>query len=208
MCGRYYADREFIPRLATLFEEEEIVTDEGFSFDGGHGAGSAAGGIHDICPDDNAVIIMSGDGKLKAARMKWGFRDDFHNSMVINARAETADSKPMFSESLKERRCLIPASGFYEWNASKTKYRFTGGGLMFLAGIYRQENGEDHYTILTTDANDSMRPVHNRMPVMIDRSEIRAWLTDGEMTKPLLERTQKELEKTSCSGQIELELPV
>ena len=107
MCGKYYADREFIPRLSTLFKENEIIQDPELReewnrvlYDG-----------FDVSPTDKAVTISSSEDGLLASKMKWGFRDPYHDSLVINARAETASEKQMFSESVRERRCVIPASG-------------------------------------------------------------------------------------------------
>ena len=73
------------------------------------------------------------------------------NSLVINARAETATGKPLFRESIGSRRCLIPSTGFYEWDRNKRKYLFTlpGEPVLYMAGLYDRRDGEDCYCILT-----------------------------------------------------------
>ena len=235
MCGKYYADREFIPHLSTLFKEQGIVPDpelreewERVLCEESNGQDMTGVSDHDqildVSPTDRAFVISQSEGGLIATKMKWGFRDPFHDSLVINARSESAAEKPMFAESVRERRCVIPASGYYEWDRSKSRYRFTrpDGGLVLLAGIYRQEittdkrgNTEDadelratepHFTILTAHANECMRPVHPRMPVMIDPVEIKTWIMDRSRTSELLCREQMELLREQDSGQIVLDL--
>ena len=282
MCGKYYADREFIPRLSTLFQDVGILPDTELREewdrvlceDGGHdvtesrnvfgcegvsgsssvsgcegvsGSGSVAGSegvagcegvsgsssdhdqILDVSPTDRAVVISQSEGGLIASKMKWGFRDPYHAGLVINARSESAAEKPMFAESVLERRCVIPASGYYEWDRSKSRYRFTrpDGGLVLLAGIFRQEIVTDlhrdpgyddkvrikeqqftepHFTILTAPANECMKPVHPRMPVTVDPDEIRKWIMDRGRIDELLGRDQMELLREQDSGQIVLDL--
>ena len=143
-----------------------------------------------------------------AKNMYWGFTNPYRKGLIINARAETAREKKLFADSIQNRRCIIPASGFYEWDAYKARFRFTApkGGLILLAGFYHEEQGTPRYTILTTEANESMRPVHDRMPVMIGRDEIRQWITDNEMLQACLERPQMELIREQDAGQIRMEL--
>ena len=198
MCGKYYKDREFIPRLNTLFSEEDIYPNEGLVLE--------QDGEPDVSPTDRSVIIhLSGDN-VTASDMEWGFRDPYHDSLVINVRAESLFEKKMFSESVQKRRCLIPASGYYEWDSAKARYRFSAadGELILLAGLYRQELGKERYTIITTEANDCMAPVHPRMPLMIDKSEIRKWLTDNEFVREALTRRQEELKRAQDAGQISM----
>ena len=207
MCGKYYADREFIPHLSTLFKENGIIVDrelkeewERVLLDETYDK--------DISPTERAVTISASKDGLVASKMKWGFRDPYHDTLVINARSETAAAKPMFRDSVRERRCVIPASGYYEWDRSKSRYRFTrpDGGLVLLAGIYRQELTEPHFTILTSEANDCMKPVHPRMPVTIGQDEIKRWITDQDSIDEILCRRQEELLREQDSGQMTLDL--
>ncbi|HXC76967.1 MAG TPA: SOS response-associated peptidase [Candidatus Acidoferrum sp.] len=145
--------------------------------------------------------------------MQWGlvpswskeFKPSFSS---INARAETASEKPLYRTPFKKRRCLVPASGFYEWQARagfKQPYLFTLNGreTFNFAGLYDiwyDKVGHEHYsyTILTTTPNDTMAGVHDRMPVILDADEEEDWLNpietpadlqllldpyDGKMTK-------------------------
>ena len=212
MCGKYYADREFIPHLSSLFKDigvtpdrelreewEKVLLEEDDSE-----------AVTDVNPTDKAITISLSDGGLVASKMKWGFRDPYHDTLVINARSESAAEKQMFAESIRERRCVIPASGYYEWDRSRSRYRFRrpDGGLVLLAGIYRNELAEPHFTILTAEANDCMKPVHPRMPVTIGQDEIKDWITDRNAAGEYISRRQEELERLQDSGQIAMDLGI
>ena len=200
MCGKYYKDREFIPRLNTLFREEGIYPGEELEMEQNKAL--------DVSPADVSVAIHMSDDDVTASEMEWGFRDPYHDSLVINARSESAFEKKMFRESVSRRRCVIPTSGYYEWDSAKARYRFSipDVGLVLLAGFYRKELGKDHYTILTTEANDCMSPVHPRMPLMIEQDEIRKWLTDDSFAREALKRKQIELSRVQDSGQISMDI--
>jgi putative SOS response-associated peptidase YedK len=118
---------------------------------------------------------------------KWGFvPEDWKNARPqINARVETADQKRTFSSSFRSRRCLVIADGFYEWKAMPTgkrvPYRFVlnDGEPFAMAGIYSREDGDDSpltFAILTTAANEAVRPVHHRMPVILPLRAEKSWL--------------------------------
>jgi len=115
--------------------------------------------------------------------MRWGF-EGYKGRPVINARSETALEKPMFQTSMRERRCLIPASGYYEWMKAegagrKTKYQFyTPGGSLYFAGFYRLEKNSvlPHFVILTRQAVGDAEAIHDRMPVILPEKHIEAWL--------------------------------
>ena len=207
MCGKYYKDREFIPKLSTLFREENITADSELRREL-EMAGAEDG--RDINPTDSSVVIFSSGGDITASDMKWGFRDPYHDTLVINARAESVFDRKMFADSIRARRCVIPASGYYEWDTARTRYKFSipDGGLTLLAGVYRLELGEPHYTVITTEANSCMKPVHSRMPVTVGQDEIEAWLTDDSTVSGFLSRQPEELTRTQDSGQISMNLGV
>ncbi len=91
----------------------------------------------------------------------------------------------------------IPAAGFYEWNQKKQKYTFCreGGDALFLAGCYRKYEDGDRFVILTTQANASMEPVHDRMPLILEREEAAAWLLEDGAAEGLLKKTPPPLER-------------
>lgn len=202
MCCRYYYE-DFEIELRELMKAEMVVKLSDLP------SVKAAG--RDVCPSQAAVVIHgesresgSRDGVIGASEMVWGFSNPVNKGLIINARAETAREKKTFAESIARRRCVIPASGFYEWDRHKAKFRFTPqeGGLLLLAGFYRLEQGTPRYTILTTEANESMIKVHDRMPVMIGRDEIRPWIEDDMRLPDFLGREQVPLVCEQDSGQI------
>jgi putative SOS response-associated peptidase YedK len=126
---------------------------------------------------------------------------------MINARSETSDVKPAFRSALKHRRCIIPANGFYEWREEAGKkhpiyVKSKGNNPMMFAGLWdlwkSPEGGEiGSSTILTTSANELIKPLHDRMPVILFPKDIELWLDlqvdDPEQLKPLLKPYPSEL---------------
>ncbi|MFV0364236.1 MAG: SOS response-associated peptidase [Suipraeoptans sp.] len=184
MCGRYYVDDETakeIERMVNKLDkrfEVKIKTD--------------------IYPTNSAPIIISNDKKeLALSHMNWGFSVT-GNSLVINAKTETITLRPMFSDSIKERRCLVPAKGFYEWNMQKEKASFesVSGGTLLLAGVYKLIENKICFVIITTEANDSVINTHERMPLTIPIDSVSKWLLADDEYQTLLKRVPEELTKT------------
>jgi putative SOS response-associated peptidase YedK len=200
MCCRYYYEDEIRERMQDLLDSQSIMADASLKAEPGR----------DVRPSDaSAVIYQRGNG-LAAGDMRWGFSNPYKKGLIINARAETAAEKNLFADSVAKRRCIIPASGFYEWDPYKARFRFTlpDGGLILMAGFWHEEQGTPRYTILTTEANGSMKPVHDRMPVMIGRDEIRPWITEDERISEFLERPQPRLVREQDSGQIRMDFGI
>ncbi len=115
--------------------------------------------------------------------MKWGFIHPSRGMLVFNTRSETAAEKPFFATSIDDRRCLIPASCYYEWQKAdgrKIKYAIRPKDeLLYMAGLYIRSSKEriPSFSILTMDAADSIKSIHARMPVMISQSKIADWLS-------------------------------
>lgn len=193
MCGRYYVDDE------TAREIERLVRnlDRRFQMKAG-----------DVCPARQAAVICADaeDRNLCLKQMYWGFPGPGQTQLVINARAESALEKKTFRDSVLCRRCIIPAKGFYEWNRKKEKYQFErkGGGLMFMAGFYNLYQAQEHFVILTTQANPSVRNVHDRMPLILEETEIESWLTERMETEGYLRRTPPLLDRRTDYEQITL----
>lgn len=128
-----------------------------------------------------------------AQLFNWGFPNFAKaNAVIINARCETLQEKPTFRKYLDSGRCIVPASGFYEWKAAsdpkqkKDKYliRSEGSRIMYFAGLYGSfldKTGirTNRFVIITTDANEQMSEIHSRMPVVLDKSEAMAWLDNA-----------------------------
>ena len=187
MCGRYHFSAELLDEIRDLTEQKDWKLELGVL-------------DRDIHPGDTApVITAAGDqgGSLRACRQKWGYPGPGGKGLVFNARSESVFEKRMFRESVSLRRAVVPVSWFYEWNKNKEKFTFTkeGSRILFLAGFYgRYEDGE-HFVILTTQANASMAPVHSRMPLVLEREQVREWILDSAKTKELLGQEPPQLER-------------
>ena len=114
---------------------------------------------------------------------------------MINARSETAAEKPLFRKPLLASRCVVPTTGFYEWNTAKEKFLFqyADSTVVYLAGLWEIFEGQRRYTILTTSPNQAVRAVHNRMPVLLSHDCVRAWLTDADAAIEMLRAEPPEL---------------
>src|SRR5262249_7486008 len=134
------------------------------------------------------------DGRRQLAQLRWGLipawaDDPAIGNRLINARAETAADKPSFRAAFRQRRCLIPATGYYEWmpgERRKPPY-FIGaadGRPPTFAGLgehwTKGEEPVESFAILTTEANEIMRPLHERMPVVVAAADFDGWLRDGD----------------------------
>lgn len=127
------------------------------------------------------VIATNRAGKESVFPMKWGF--SLRGKLIINARAETASEKPLFREAWKGHRCVIPVSGYYEWEHDKEKrpgqkYMLLpdDAGLIRLAGLYRMENGLPAFVVLTRPAAAPLRWMHDRMPLILTKESAEAWI--------------------------------
>ena len=125
---------------------------------------------------------------------------------MINARAESALEKRSFRESVLHRRCVIPARGFYEWNKEKEKFTFErpDRDVLFMAGCFCPFDGQDRFVILTTAANPSVSPVHSRMPLILERDELTAWVRDDTAAARLLEKAPVMLTRKTEYEQLRL----
>lgn len=190
MCGRYYADDDTIREIARLVGEIDKT-------------GTEAG---DIPPSRQAAVITGLGHPLAAARMAWGFPKFDGKGLVINARAESALEKRSFRESVLHRRCVIPARGFYEWNKEKEKFTFErpDRDVLFMAGCFCPFDGQDRFVILTTAANPSVSPVHSRMPLILERDELTAWVRDDTAAARLLEKAPVMLTRKTEYEQLRL----
>lgn len=138
---------------------------------------------YNIAPHDDLAVVRQ-DARGEVRLHEWGlvpdWADDDHQGF-INARAETLEEKRSFREAAAERRCLVLADGFYEWQERKTgkqPYRIerTDGEAFAMAGLYEPRNGDATVTVVTTEPNDVVAPLHDRMAVALDRDAERAWL--------------------------------
>lgn len=155
---------------------------------------------YNIAPTQSiaAVRAAAADGRRELVLLRWGFipawaKDPSKGAPLINARSETAPDKPTFRAAFRRRRCLVPANGFFEWhteNGKKQPYYFTlaDNAPFAIAGLWERwqaPTGDvvESCTLLTTAANDLVRPLHDRMPVILAPSDYPLWL-DPEVSDP------------------------
>lgn len=146
---------------------------------------------YNIAPTQSIPAVrVDADGGRRLAHLRWGLvpgwaADPGIGNRMINARSETVETKPAFRAAFRGRRCLLPADGFYEWKkegARKQPFhiRRRDEAPFAFAGLweYWERDGEiiESGTILTTEANGTMRPLHERMPVILDPADYAAWL--------------------------------
>ena len=179
MCGRY----SLIADLGELARRFEFDGDW-LTFDSSY----------NIAPTQEVLTLVGGESR-RAGYMRWGLipswaKDPSVGSRMINARAETVAERPAFRTALRRRRCLVLANGFYEWQKSgghrrpmrvvlRSQEPFAFAGLW---ETWRDPEGKvvPSCTILTTEANDLLRPIHDRMPVILSRDSEDFWLDRGE----------------------------
>lgn len=148
---------------------------------------------YNVCPTNTVAVVTSADGTRRLRPMRWGFLPHWYKSpsdgpLLINARAETIAQKPAFRAAVRERRCLIPVSGFYEWRTEAGKklpfyiHRKDCEPMAF-AGIWQSwERGEAPMAtcaIVTTEANAAVAAIHSRMPVILERADWPLWLGEA-----------------------------
>lgn len=184
MCGRYSLAPEESAEIARIVREVQ----------GKFGADSIRTG--EIRPTNPApVLVPDGPSSLAPRPVGWGFPRFDGKGVVINARAETALDKPMFRKPLLERRCVIPTTGFYEWDREKRKYlfRLPDSSALYLAGFWNSFREEDRFIILTTAPNDTIINVHDRMPVLLPPAEVELWLRDTAWASEKITARQPDL---------------
>lgn len=175
MCGRYYVDDETAREIEKLVRRVD---------------GRLRRRTGDIRPSEQAALICCPGQEVTACAMRWGFPNFSGNGLLINARAETVREKKTFRDSVRSRRCLIPARGFYEWDKEKNKVGFERSDrkTLYMAGIWRTFEEENRFVILTTRANASVSGVHGRMPLILEPEELERWLTEEESVEFILNR--------------------
>ena len=187
MCGRYYVEPESSDELLELIVEAKRKSDEVKT--------------GEVFPTDTAAVIAN-NRQLKPAvfPMRWGF-ERRGGGLVIDARSETASEKQLFRESAQLRRCLIPASGYFEWERradGKVKYamRPKGKELLYLGGLYtKPEPGAlPRFTILTREAADGISFIHDRMPVIVPKEKEADWLSQQLTLDELLDDAETDME--------------
>lgn len=188
MCGRF-SQRQSAEAIAQAFQVLEVPS---------------LTPRYNIAPTQAVATVLQ-NSQQEGRHLKmlhWGLipswaKDPKIASKLINARAETVAEKPSFRSAFRQRRCLVVADGFYEWQQQENKkqkqpyyFRFKDESPFAFAGLWERwedPNGKEiqSCTLLTTEANDLMRPIHHRMPVILSPKDYELWL-DPEVKKPEL----------------------
>ena len=174
MCGRFYVDDETAGVLERIVHEVDLRL------------GRIRTG--DIYPSQQAGVLAAKTAEQELEDIRWGFLRQQKKGLLINARAETALQRSMFGESMRHRRCVIPARHFYEWDAQKNKVTFfrEDGAVLYLAGCYNRFADGLRFIILTTKANASVCPEHDSMPVILEQRELADWIYEDGYTQEVL----------------------
>lgn len=176
MCGQFKLDKNDADKLKNKFNLNLDIPSNDFK------------------PTDKTLVLYKKDGEIIGELKHFGLNTS--RSLIINARCETLLEKPTFKNVT---RCIIPASNFYEWDHAKTKVSFYKDSILYLAGLFIN----DEYVIITTSANESIKRVHNRMPVIISEDRLGDWFDDTKYLD-LLYKVQEPLKHSQQFEQLSL----
>ena len=211
MCGRFFIAEEGEDELLALMIEEASRRQQAI-------VGESAIARGEVFPSAAvAAMAMSRKNEIGAYPLQWGFHRRDGKGLVINTRSETALEKPLFRQSMLERRCLIPCSWYFEWGAAQAQPSLLGDdqalsraihglkikyairprrpGRMYLAAIYRYEEGQrlPVFSILTREPAKEIAFIHDRMPVIFSDGPHRAWLDRGADPQRVLQLCEQEM---------------
>ena len=160
---------------------------------------------YNIAPTQNSVVLVQERGYNIVRSMRWGLipawsKNELYGSKMINARIETVTTKPSFKNLIPKNRCIVLSDGYYEWKQSGGRkvpffIQRKDGGLMFFAGLWTTWSMSSKriftYTILTTKAHKDISDIHDRMPVLIDKSKAKMWINlDNQFSEVKRELTE------------------
>ena len=189
MCTRFY-----IERSSDDYKEHPALINR---FYGIYSKGVITSG--EVRPTDVVpVIAPDKKGARSTFPMKWGFTLPKSNQPLVNARVETASTKPTFKDSWERRRCIIPAAWYYEWEHFKSadgriktgdKYVIqpASSDITCLCGLYRIEGDIPVFTVLTTTPTKELSRIHDRMPLILPKEYIDDWIDPGSKADDLLQ---------------------
>lgn len=172
MCGRFYLINDKKKIAQQFGADNSIETKTSYN----------------ITPSSDCTVVRLNNNSKEFAPLNWGLVPAWAKADVkikpINAKAETLREKPYFRNAFKKQRCIIPVSGFYEWQGSKgNKQAYAiyplNDDYFGFAGLWEKKDDLESFTIITTEANEVMRPVHDRMPVILDTNDYDIWLEEG-----------------------------
>ncbi len=155
-----------------------------------------------VCPTTPVAVVTSDGGARRLRAMRWGFIPAWYKApndgpLIINARADTVATKPAFREAIRARRCIVPASGFYEWQEVEGKklpwyFTRTDGQPMAFAGLWQRWGDLDTVAIVSTEAGPGMAGLHHREAVMLEPADWPLWLGEAGHGAAVLMRASAE----------------
>ncbi len=201
MCGRYWLDDG----------RDSVELGEIIGQINRRPAGEPVKTVGEIFPSDVAPVVASSRGLTPAAfAMRWGYGMG-DGKRIINARSETAGEKPLFRDGMRQRRCAVPASRYFEWERAggrRIKYaiRPEADGLFYFAGLYRIARGQPEFVILTRPPADSIAFIHDRMPVILPPGQAAEWTDPRREAGDILARAVLAVthERIRGDGQLEM----
>lgn len=189
MCGRYLFD----PMTGELDEYWQIIADVAKKQEKYKEQEIATG---EVFPSNNVLTLGANkNNEVVPGITKWGFEGFKKGQLFINARAESVEEKKTFSKHFRERRIVFPMNGFYEWDSDKKKFLFSGNNeVIYVAGFYRIHENVAESIIMTTEPNAAVSPIHDRMPLIIEKSDIDKWVIDLDFAREYLKRDMDKFE--------------
>jgi len=189
MCGRYLFD----PMTGELDEYWQIIADVAKKQEKYKEQEIATG---EVFPSNNVLTLGANkNNEVVPGITKWGFEGFKKGQLFINARSESVEEKKTFSKHFRESRCIFPMNGFYEWNSDKKKFLFTGNNeVIYVAGFFRIHENVAESIIMTTEPNAAVSPIHDRMPLIIEKSDIDKWVLDLDFAREYLKRDMDKFE--------------
>lgn len=188
MCGRFMFEPDSNAEIKRIYD---LAT---------------GGGYHpkvgEVFPTDETALIVPGDRQVRVVSMKWGFPGFKRGQSIINDRSETVQSKKMFANAFATSRCVYPTTGFFEWSQSKDKYRFNyrdQPDTLFIGGCFKNFSDGLRSVLFTTEPNESMIQIHDRMPLILTKRQINAWIFDDNFANDFLNSSMPQLFSESVS---------
>lgn len=188
MCGRFTITHpdEAIARLFDAVIGNDLPTVPRFN----------------VCPTTQVAVVTSDGGARRLRAMRWGFIPHWYKApndgpLIINARSDTVATKPAFREAVRSRRCIVPATGFYEWETVEGRklpwyFTRTDGQPMAFAGVWQRWGEIDTVAIVSTEAGPGMRGLHHREAVVLERADWPLWLGEAGHGAALLMKASAE----------------
>lgn len=189
MCGRYLFD----PMTGELDEYWQIIADVAKKQEKYKEREIATG---EVFPSNNVLTLGANkNNEVVPGITKWGFEGFKKGQLFINARSESVEEKKTFSKHFRERRIVFPMNGFYEWNSDKKKFLFTGNNeVIYVAGFYRMHENVAESIIMTTEPNAVVSPIHDRMPLIVNKNDIDKWILDIDFAREYIKQDMNEFE--------------